>query len=75
MSEQYDSVSESSVKEGNETISYDQFIYNHNGNKLIFKRTSYDYKRVCPNCLKETKQIIQHICKGNCTRVNMDKFK
>ena len=66
MSGQHDDISASSVKERKDTNGYDPFIYTNNEKKLIFKRTSYDYKLICPNCLKETKQMIQHICKGNC---------
>ena len=76
MSGQHDDISGSSVKERKETNGYDPFIYKNNEKKLIFKRTSYDYKLICPNCLKETKQMIQHICKGNCKIVvNMEDFK
>ena len=76
-SEQHDSsVSMSPVKENKEKNGYDPFIYRNNGKKLIFKRTSYDYKLICPSCLKETKQMIQHIPKGNCKlTMNMDDFK
>ena len=74
--DQHKSVPGSSIKESKETNGYDPLIYNHNGKKLIFKRTSYDYKLICPNCLKETKQMIQHISKGKCSNtVNMDDFK
>ena len=74
--EQQENVSQSSKTETQETNEYDPFTYIHNGKKLMFRRTSYDYKLICPTCLKETKQIIQHICKGTCTiTVNMDDFK
>merc|ERR1712081_98206 len=73
---QQENVSQSSKEESEETDEYAPFIYGNNGRKLMFRRTSYDYKLICPCCLKETKQIIQHICKGNCKiTVNMDDFK
>ena len=60
----------------NETRNYIPFVYEKNGKKLTFKRTSYDYKLVCPSCHKETKYMIQHICKGNCpSTVDMVDFK
>merc|ERR1711954_5054 len=73
---QQENVSQSSKEENEETDDYAPFIYVNNGRKHMFRRTSYDYKLICPCCLKETKQIIQHICKGSCmTTINMNDFK
>ena len=56
---------------------YQPFIYNYKETIIHFARTSNDYYMRCPNCLKESKQIVQHLTKNNSCQnyVNIDSFK
>ena len=56
---------------------YVPFIYELNGELIVFQCMSADYIMKCPRCRKETKYIVQHITKNpECQNyVNIERFK
>ena len=68
-----------SLKEANKELDDDYlpFMYTFNGRELIFPRMTSDYTMMCPNCLKETKYMVQHISRNsNCQKtVDLNGFK
>ena len=42
-------------------VEYLPLKYEANGKTLVFQRTSYDYKMICPNCKSETRYIVRHL--------------
>ena len=59
------------------SFQYPAFVYCYNNTTINFSRTTDDYQMKCPNCFKESKQIVQHLAKSMHCRhyVDIDSFK
>ena len=56
---------------------YQPFKYSYKDTIITFARTSADYQMRCPNCSKDSKQIVQHLAKNKVCQhiVDLDSFK